>query len=226
MNQQETFEWPGWPLSENPFGEEFDAPARKRMVTGSQMLIPLLEKYRPEMGTNILEIGPFFNPLTTPKSFPNTEIFYWENDRHVIEHLNRQFKKLPAYCIYSDLNRIDGTSLLQLKEQTTKHFSSLGQAGGRFDVVVMSHLFNYTDYRLLLIILKAFIQPNALIFINNVVNYGLPNFFSEKRPLSIEETVESIKGTGYDVLESQIIPSTFPEHQKNPRLLLVAKNTN
>jgi len=52
----------------------------------------------------------------------------------------------------------------------------------------------------------------------------LPAFFSEQRPKSIAETVKTIQETGYEIVTKEIVDSPYPRHQKNKRLLLVAKN--
>ena len=72
--------------------------------------------------------------------------------------------------------------------------------------------------------LKEFIKKDGLLFINNVVDYGLPTFFSEKKPKSREETIKILKETGYTVIEKQIIDSPDKKHQKNKRLIIVAKS--
>jgi hypothetical protein len=46
MNDSKFLDWPGWPLDNNPYGDEFDLSARKRMLAGSQMLFPFLKKYK------------------------------------------------------------------------------------------------------------------------------------------------------------------------------------
>ncbi len=218
------FDWPGWPIDANPFGKDFDATARRRMVQGSQVLMPLLRKHFDQMGTTVLEIGPFFNPLVTPEAFPSFEIFYWENDRYVVQYLQHKYQGKPAHIMFSDLNKADGPSLLRLKLENQQQFQALGRQQVLFDSAVVSHVFNYTDYRLLLIFLKIFLKKDGLLFINNVINYGLPVFFSDKRPTSNEEIEVTLTNTGYHIIESKLVPSPYPEHQKNARLLIVAKN--
>ncbi|MFH0905533.1 MAG: hypothetical protein V1826_02325 [bacterium] len=216
------YDWPGWPLNDNPYGSDFDLPARKRMIAGSRQLWPLIQKYKNRLGTNLLEVGPFFNPLITPKEFPKGRIFYWENDRHVLKWLPRQYPgTAPIYC---DLNKVEGISALRLKMETLKRFLKFKTKSIRFDAVVASHVLNYIDYRLFLLTLKGFIKPGGLLFINNVVNYGLPPFFSDKRPHSIVETLQTIRDAGYSILESRTIKSVHPR-QKNKRLLVVAQAT-
>lgn len=218
------FNWPGWPLKNNPYGKDFDIEARKRMVAGSKMLSPFINKYKGNLGNVILEVGPFFNPLITPKNFPKAKIFYWENDYYVIRYLKKIYSKKEIYPIFSDLNKIEGNSFLKLKLETQKYFKGFKIKEISFDSVIVSHVFNYIDYRLFLMTLKEFIKKDGLLFINNVVDYGLPTFFSEKKPKSREETIKILKETGYTVIEKQIIDSPDKKHQKNKRLIIVAKS--
>lgn len=219
------YDWPGWPIGENPHGEDFDLPGRKRMVLGSIMLLPLLRKYKREMGRVILEVGPFFNPLVTPKEFPHATIFYWENDHHVFRYLKNRYpeKTCPIFC---DLNKIEGNSLLQLKLDTQQCCKRENLKKIAFDSVVISHVFNYIDYKMFLLVVKEFLKKDGLIFINNVVNYGLPAFFSERRPTSIGNTIRAVKETGYTILHKKICESSDAMHQKNKRLLIVARSTD
>jgi len=221
---QKNFNWPGWPLKNNPYGKNFDFEARKRMVTGSKMLLTFINKYKGNLGSVILEVGPFFNPLITPKNFPKTKIFYWENDYNVIRYLKNIYQKKEIYPIFSDLNKIEGNSFLKLKLETQKDFRSFKTNKISFDSVIISHVFNYIDYRLFLMTLKEFIKKDGLIFINNVVDYGLPTFFSERRPKSIQETIKILKETGYNIVEKEILESPNKKYQKNKRLIIVAKS--
>lgn len=218
------FDWPGWPLEGDPYGGEFDAAARKRMVEGSRQLLSVISRFRRKIGNIVLEVGPFFNPIVTPKEFRHRHIFYWENDRHVLKYLAQYFNGHHTHAMYCDLNKIDGPSLLKLKSETLKHFHELGLPAIKFDAVIASHVLNYIDYRLFLMVMKDFLTKDGLIFINNVVNYGLPAFFSEQRPKSIAETVKTIQETGYEIVTKVVLGSPSLIYQQNKRLLIVAKN--
>lgn len=219
MVDEKDLNWSGWRLEDNPHGKDFDLEARKRMLLGSNKLEPVIDKYKDQMGQNILEIGPFFNPLITPEKFPDSSICYWENDYHVLRHHINNSAGKAVHPIHCDLNLIEGDSFLKLKLATENVFSE----DIHFDSIVISHVLNYVDYKMLFVVLKNFIKPGGLIFINNVVDYGLPVFFSDKRPKSIEDTLKSIKDTGYEIVEKEIQESPYKEHQKNERLLVVIK---
>jgi len=213
--------WPGWSLNDNPYGEGFDTQARQRMIDGSLELMLYVGKYKDKLGKNILEVGPFFNPLITSKKFPDKNIFYWENDRYVIDNLKKEFPEtFPVYC---DLNKIEGDSLSKLKNETLKAFNKTNQKKIKFDSVIISHVFNYIDYVLFMTILKDLMSKDALLFINNVVDYGLEDLYSKQRPRSIRETIESVEKVGFEVLDKKEIETTDKKFQKNNRLILVAK---
>ena len=111
------FEFPGWSTETNPHGKEFNKEARRRMVSGSETLLPYIYKYKKELGENILEIGPFFCPLVSFKNFPNKNICYWENDYHVLEWFKKNYKEGNNKIIYCNLNSINGSKLMKLKEE-------------------------------------------------------------------------------------------------------------
>jgi hypothetical protein len=224
MNDSKIVNWPGWPLENNPYGEDFDLPARKRMLAGSQILMPFIQKYKKDLGNIILEVGPFFNPLITPKKFPKAKIFYWENDYNVLKYLKDSYRCKNVYPIYCDLNKIEGNSFLKLKLETKIFFKELKLHKISFDSVVLSHVFNYIDYKLFLMVLKDYIKKDGFLFINNVVDYGLPAFFSEKRPKSIPNTIRIVKETGYNILEQKIFESPDKKNQKHERLIIIAKS--
>jgi len=210
MNNSKKFDWPGWPLKNNPYGKEFDLAARKRMIAGSKTLNPFLKKYKKDLGSKILEVGPFFHPLITSKKYPKTKIFYWENDCNVLRYLKKNRPQKTVYPIYCDLNKITNNSFVKYKFHKTY-----------FDSAVISQVFNYIDYERLLKTLKKFIKKDGLLFINNTVDYGLPAFFSHNRPKSIAHTIKTIEKNGYRILEQKILKS--PNKKRQKRLIIVAK---
>lgn len=222
------YEWQGWSIDRNEHGDDFDEAARERMVKGSECLLysPFLEKYCDAMGENILEVGPFFNPLIVPERFPGKKIFFWENDPNVLRWLCKHHGA-SCYPIFCDLDDFRGERVTKLYAATRGQFRrSVGwggpDLGPQFSSVVASHLLNYIDYHSLLFILKTFLQRGALVFINNVVDYGLPRYFSEGRPRSSAETVGILKELGFVILEQVTEPvETSYGHE---RLLVVARH--
>jgi len=106
-------------------------------------------------------------------------------------------------AIYCDLNKIEGNSLLKLRTETARILRARGCRQALFDSVVISHVFNYIDYKMFLMVIREFLKKDGLIFINNVVDYGLPEFFSNKRPKSINDTLQTLNRTGYKMIEKK-----------------------
>lgn len=174
QTKQKTYDWPGWSLADNTYDKEFDIAARKRMLEGSQDLLPYIKKYSANLGHIILEIGPFFNPLTVDELFRDKLIFYWDNDKSVIDWLKNQNIGKQIYPIQCDLNYLNEPLLFA---KTKQNFTNFKYNRISFESVIASQIFNYINYRKLLAILITTMKPGSLLFINNVVDYGLPAFF-------------------------------------------------
>jgi phospholipid N-methyltransferase len=211
VSEKHIHNWPGWSLCSNEHGDEFDEVARQRMVVGGLELNRHIYKYLFAVGESILEIGPFFNPITKKigEGISGKSVIYWENDPHAIQWLQDQCLPFSFRIKQCDLNKIDRSKPELLKE---------------FDSVIASQVFNYVDYVVLLQFMHEKINSGGLLFINNVIDYGLPKFFVEKRPKSIEETLYSVEKSGFEVVEYEIMATQNPLFQKHDRLLLVAKN--
>ena len=199
------YNWTGWKLKNNTYGEEFDLEARKRMIEGSKKLLVLIEKYKDDFGDSILEVGPFFNPLITSNNFNSKKITYWDNDWYVINYLKQ--KKFGHEILFCDLNSLE----------------SINSQKGKFDSIIASHVFNYIDYIQFLIEINKFMNKNALIFINLSIDYGLPAFFSLKRPKTNNEILESLNELNFKILEKKEIETDNKTRQPNNRLLIVAQ---
>lgn len=204
------FEWPGWAIPDNEHGAHFDLAARERMVEGSEALLhyPFIEKYLDEMGSVLLEVGPFFNPIAVRERFPDKNFFYWENDDSVLEWLNQRSGD-GYYPVRCQLNGLGGKGSLGLRRATKGQFKALERKLGRkiphlFDCVIASHVFNYIDYRQFLIFVREFMGEGSILFVNNVVDYGLPMFFSSERPRTIEETIATLEELGFQIIEKEL----------------------
>jgi hypothetical protein len=204
--------WPGWPLDRWLRGDVFDIGARTRMVQGSRVLLPFIESHVARLGQRILEVGPFFHPLVTLERFPGRQIVYWENDRHVLRWLRQTMK--PSQAVHCNLRKLRSHSL-----------SKRGQGRSRllFDTVIASQVFNYLDPARFVRVLHGVLKEGGLLFVNNVVGYGLPSFFSPRRPRSAVETVRTLKDAGYEILEKHILDSPYPRYQRNKRLVCIAR---
>ena len=211
------YEWEGWPLERCGYDGEFDSAARHRMVEGGRALRRHLRRHRGQTGKLILEIGPFFNPLATQELFPGATIFYWDNDPNVLRWLKTEGSKHAIPC---DLSEVDDPSFLA---PTGARLRELTGADRNFDTILVSQVFNYTDYRALLRVLPGILEPEGILFVNNVVDYGLPIHFSEHQPESIEATLAAIERSGFHLVAHEIIPSSVPDKQKHPRLVAAAR---
>jgi hypothetical protein len=213
-------DWPGWPLEANPYGDEFDGEARRRMLTGSRLLRPYLAKYQVKADKAILEVGPFFIPLIVPDEFADSAIFYWDNDVHALEWLaqNHRGQTFPIRC---DLKEISERCDVVSATAALLRDVCIGQEA--FDSIIVSQVLNYVDFKSFLSIMRSVLHEDGYVFINNVVDYGLPPHFSEARPTSIPHTLEGIAEVGYSIVEYEVIDSPDTQHQPNQRLIAVAK---
>lgn len=211
--QKTKYNWPGWNLKDNQHGEEFDIAARERMIKGGAELVKYMDKFSAHMGVSILEIGPFFNPLTRflENTLHQKSITFWENDPNVIEWLDQS-----QFAFSHQVKKVDVNGISH-PEQEEQAFDN------SFDSIIVSQIFNYIDYQEVLLVLNKHMRSQGLIFVNNVVDYGLPTFFSPKRPKSIGETLEQLENAGYEMLDYDILPTVYPEHQPQNRLVAVGR---
>lgn len=210
-------DWPGWPLLSNQFGDEFDEAARVRMVIGGKRLIPFIAKHKARLGNSFLEIGPFFNPVILSRELSdvipiNSFILFLENDPFAIDWLKLNFN---ANVISLDINDPVFSNAL-----ATSVFNERGDTKNLLDCVLISQVLNYVDFRMLLEVVYALMKPGGVLFINNVVDYGIPPLFSPGRPRSNEDLTEGAINKGFKVVEKEIIPRRFRK-EFNDRLILV-----
>lgn len=92
-----------------------------------------------------------------------------------------------------------------------------------FDTIVISQVFNYINYKKFLGIISDFHSKDGLIFVNNVLNYGIPQLFSKKRPRSIKEELNVLEGLRYKIINKKIIKINNRKIQNNDRLILVGR---
>ncbi len=206
MSKKNYYNWPGWSSDRNPYGRDFDTAARKRMVAGSLLLLPFIKKHEQKLGKNVLEIGPFFDPLISIKNFADKNIYYLDNDRFVVNHWkNKSHSKLKI--LKYDLNKSP----------------SIGIMNNKFNCIVVSQVLNYVDYGNLLKKLRVWMKIGGYLFTNNVINHGIPQLFSKCRPKNNAEIIEGLHQHGFKVVERHMVESINKKVQKNNRMILVAE---
>lgn len=207
-------EWPGWPLSENQFGDEFDEDARIRMIRGAQKTIPFILKHKHKFQNQLLEIGPFFNPLLKSTELESgisksSNIVFLENDPYAAKWLEYNHN---CCVIKTNINsptfEDDFINELLCEKHTLK-----------FDLIIISQVLNYVDSYRLLKYMYSFLKHDGFIFINNVCNYGIPQLFSANRFKSNNDLIKACRDIGYSVVEHHFLPLDVREPEE--RLILV-----
>lgn len=219
--EQIDMKWPGWSEKSNPFGEKFNLSARKRMVSGSQMLLPFFEKHYKKIGSVVLEYGPFFNPLIIPLRFPDKKIFFWERRAKVRNFLVKAYgpKVTPLAASFTNFTKL---SLEMLEKRTNKALLGQGIFQKKFNSVVASQCFNYMDYKAFLKFVTRFCAKGTLLFINNAPGYGVKKKFSKKGAKSNKETIDAVKKNGFLVVEKKL--GKIENKNSDPeRMILVAR---
>lgn len=75
------------------------------------------------------------------------------------------------------------------------------------DSFILSNVLNYVDYKEVLNSLVKYLKPNGRIFINNIVNNGYSQYFSDKRPIERDDIEKHMESLGFrleDAVEKPI----------------------
>jgi hypothetical protein len=174
------------------------------MEAGSKRLLPLIDKYRAQLGSAVLELGPNQHPLITPDSYPG-RIVYLEVSDPCLEILRERFKDTVADTVAMvrfDLNESwdGGENRLEQALRPALEGSSLG-------ALIWSQILNYIDYEAVLRASRPLCAPGALLLVNNVMNHGADWMFHAKRPITWEEFLSTATEVGFDVLETASEPA-------------------
>jgi len=222
MAQIYEIEWPGWSLENNKYGDEFDADARVRMIETGRKLIPYLLDLNgiDNLNMKYLEIGPFFTPLLFSEELidllPNKKSRnFIDNDPNVINYIKNQFD-----CNILDLDINSKTFSKDLKK---KIVNQMGVSDFLFDNIIISQILNYIDYKLLLQDMYIYLSKSGHVFINNVVDYGIPKLFSVKRPKSNQEIINTAVALGYKVKLKEELSKTFNKEPHDRLILILTK---
>jgi hypothetical protein len=199
------------------YGEHFDDSAKARMISGCRLLQPWLDELARRIAGDCAEFGPFLNPLLEPGRFPGSRITYVDADSGVISRLQERYRaNARALCI--DLN-----APARLPEQLAAG-EPLGRAAPRFNALVVSQILNYIDHERFFGELSGLATDGALLFVNNVIDYGIPELFHARRPRSDREIIVTLGRLGWSVRRVARVPSPFAQ-QPYPRLLVIAEKT-
>lgn len=189
----------------HPFKKHFEGEngkkAYNRMVAGSLELLPYLETFI--KGKKIMEVGPFYDPLTTEDRFPDFEITYVDRDKSALEFLKRETNSAR----YFEFGVSDPAILQDIPEQ---------------DAIITSHIVNHIGLPDLVQILGSKLKADGVLFMNESIDYG-GDSMHEDRPRSIEAIMDYLRNNGFKVISYRIIPSPNTEFQPNSRVVLAAQ---
>lgn len=197
-------------FTSSSYGKDFDSDAKARMAMGSMLILPLLHVYSEIIKGFCLEVGPHLNPLLNTSLFNIDQLTFVDPDEGIVDHLSEIFR--DDNRVRTVLSKIDDSALPDV-------------LGHLVDVTVVSQALNYADLLVALDTITEFTKPNGYLFINNVIDYGIPSLFSANRPQSDNEILAILQQLGWTIEEAIKLPSCLKQ-QLHPRLILVAKKSN
>lgn len=210
----EDFNWPGWSLSENKFGGEFDIEARVRMVAGRDLFRLFVGKYA--LGDKIVEVGPFFSPTITVDTLgPEQSVVYVENDPHALKNMR------STYASGNQALVSEGSVEMLYEKSASPEGMCLKHLVQNASAILLSQVINYVDYDRIVLAMSSIVSSGTLVLINNVVDYGLPELFHPNRPRSIADTLSTLEASGAKLLDKEIVCA--PRVGDKKRLLLCAR---
>jgi hypothetical protein len=178
------------------------------MEAGARRLLPIIDRYRAELGRAVLELGPNKHPLMTPESHDGL-IVYVEVSEPCIEFLQRTFER--AVTVRFDLNEAWSGGTNRFAEAVA---AALGPDAVPFDVVIVSQILNYVDFRRVLEACGQMVSPGALVFVNNIMNHGLVSHLHEHRPQSLRDLVDVATELGFETIETVSEPAQVADPAK------------
>lgn len=210
---------------ENIYKKPTEIDFVKKIVLGSELLLPFLYKYKNKFYGQIFEIGTSFNPLITTQNFPSYTISYSKKPNKKIQlYLKNNFDQsiIPTYSNFKTIKDKNQKNIL--KENFTKYLKNK-PSKSLLDSVIISGYLNYIDYKSFIKIIKKNLKKQGYIFINFVFNFGLfPNHFNPKKPKNPKEFIKFLIDNNFQIIEKHTI--TLKEKQTNKnnlRLILIAK---
>jgi hypothetical protein len=207
-------------FSSSEFDGHFDPAAQRRMISGCRKLDPFLEQYRDQLGKMVLECGPYLNPAMPAAAHPEKTFFYLDIDPVVIQRL-RNRSHTNTFAFQCNLDLFEDEMRSGLHESMSRISLNFGREKVQFDSLIISQVRNYVDYKTFFSAIHRYMRPGALVFINNVIDYGIPALFSRERPKSADETILELDQLGFDLLEMVEFETPYPRFQPNDRHILV-----
>jgi hypothetical protein len=107
------------------------------------------------------------------------KILYIDKDPEALHHLKTIYKRRASY-LQGDVDAMNTDQLRRCYAFFRQQRSKRQQTCLLFDTVVISQVFNYIDYEKFLKKTHRILKKDGLIFVNNVVQYGIPDCFSKK----------------------------------------------
>lgn len=181
------------------------------MEAGAKRLLPMIERYRAELGHAILELGPNKHPLITPETHDG-RIVYVEVSEPCIEFLKAKFNDAVTVTVVRfDLNHVFAGGRNRLQEAVA---AGLKPEEAQFNALILSQILNYIDYRRVLEACAELGAADALLFVNNIMNHGVGSMLHEARPRSLGEFVEAATEFGFEPIETLSEPAGVADATK------------
>ena len=194
-------------FSSSEHGREFNDHAKARMIYGCAQLMPLIQEFEAFLDGHGLEVGPFKNPLLDPRMYPLKSLNFVDGDLGAIRYLRERFTShRKVKTIHVNLN----DPFLMVRDRLPKNQN----------VIIASQVLNYVSLNDFSRHLTNSAAPRCLLFLNNVIDYGIPDLFAQGRPEKDGEIEAAFQSLGWKILRRRSLPPDFSE-QPNPRLLLV-----
>jgi hypothetical protein len=161
---------------------------------GYNNTLDLINKHKDSVqgDSTILEIGPFLNPLS-PSFGSKHHYVVWEYDRPALLKIKNDssLKQDKVTALHVDLNVLEREDkwdefILHNQDELTR----IG-AGTKFGAVVISSVFNYINYKLVLKKILPLMEDGAILFIANS-NRGTKENYYNKRPVLATEILEYV----------------------------------
>jgi hypothetical protein len=198
------------------YGHHFNEDAKLRMVQGSRHLLGYINEFAPSSTGTMLELGPHLAPLLSPTSLTNPILFI-DADEQIVKSLNIKYLEYDRVRVL----RQNLATSSRFHEAEIKYLLNMN-GWPDIDFCITSQLLNYIDYERLFETITRITSRKAYLLVNNVIDYGIPELFSDDRPKSNQDIIDCLESLGWVIQKYQLISSANSE-QANSRLIMSAK---